>query len=104
MIFHLSYWPWIFGAVAAFVVTLRYGYDGALGMGPLGFGVFCGAVTTCIAGLIEVAGSGLMAGEGISGFVNMFGDLGITSIPGSIGALLLATLLKYRPGKNKAPQ
>ena len=79
------------------------GYDGALGMEPLGFGVLCGAITTSIAGLIEAAGSGVMVGEGISGFANMLTGLGITNIPGSIGALLLAALLKYRPTRTKAP-
>ena len=100
MLLHLSFWPWIIGAVVSLVVavvTIERPVGGIyISPGLALYG--SGAVAVILAGLIEASGSGLLVGKSIWDILEAALGLGLFSLISSFAASFPAALFRKSTG------
>ena len=99
MLSHLSYWPWIIGAIVAFVVmcaTMKRTI-GEIFIDPNLATVVSGAVAVCVCGLIEASNTGVFVDRGVWDILVAMLGLALTSLLSSaVGGLLASYILWKR--------
>jgi uncharacterized membrane protein len=98
MLSHLSYWPWIIGAVvsffAALITTKRTVGETYIDPGIATFGG--GAVAVIFSGLIEAANTGVFVDRGIGDILDATLGLALTSLISSFAGGMPASFMLFK--------